>query len=161
MKFKRYFNENNNYIEPTLVSFANPIKIKLSELRDFLDSYKPFACSDVYLYERFEYGDFDNWVEGIIESKTVDASFSRVYRKPRGIFKKGQTQYSIRDTFWHYRPNYPFWKFCPQVGYNDGYNNICRHIDKVEIMVYGVYIISWTDKTKIEDEYNKGGKQNG
>lgn len=149
----KYFNENNQYKEPTLIKFDEPKIIKLSELRDFLDQYKPFPCSEVWLYEKFEYGDYDNWVEAIIMSKTIDASFTKVYRKPLGIFKKGQTRFCIQDAFWYYHENYPFWLKAPQLGYNDGYKSIHRYIDKVQIQVEGVYIISWSDKEKIEREY--------
>ena len=149
----RYFNEQNEYKEPTLIKFEQPKIIKLSQLREFLDQYKPFACADVYLYEKFEYGDYDNWVEAIIRNKTIDASFSQVHRKPLGIFKKGQTRFTLKDDFWYYKEDYPFWLDCPTEGYNDGYKNICRYIDKVEICVEGVYVISWSDKQKIESKY--------
>lgn len=142
MKFKKYFNENNKYIEPTLIKFVKPIKIKLCELNDFLDSYRPFSCADVYLYERFEYGDYDNWVDAIIESKTIDAGFSHVYRKEEGIFKAGHTDWSIVTKFWNYCGKFDkFWTKPLQTAYDGGINH-SRYIDKIEITVYGVYVIS-------------------
>jgi hypothetical protein len=149
----RYFNEQNPYTKPTLIKFDEPKIIPLSSLRDFLKEYEPFACSDVWLYERFEYGDYDNWINAIIMSKTIDAGFSKVYRKPQGIYKAGQTSFSIVDTFWSYKEDYPFWLDCPSEGYSTGYITKTRYIDKVMIKVEGVFIISWTDKNDIENKY--------
>lgn len=142
MKFKKYFNEQNNYIMPTLIKFVNPIKIKLCELNQFLNSYKPSPSSEVYLYERFEYGMFDNWVDAIIESKTIDACFSKVHRKSQGIYKAGQTEWCIVNKFWNYLGDKDkFWERPLTTGYNS-LNVSARFIDKIEITVYGVYIIS-------------------
>lgn len=149
-KFKKFYGEHEKYVEPTLIRFVKPVKIKLSELGEFLDSYRPFPCADVWAYGEFEYGDFDNHVRAVYESIAVDPKYSKVFRKKSGIYKAGQTNFSIIDHFWYYRENYPFWKECPSVGYNDSYKGY-RYIDKVEIELNGVYIISWSDKTKIEN----------
>lgn len=150
MKFKRYFNEHNNYIMPTLIKFVEPVKIKLCDLHDFLDSYKPFPCSEVYLYERFEYGDYDNWVDAIIESKTIDAGYSKVYRKARGINKAGHTNWSIVTKFWNYFGDKDkFWERPLQTGF-DCSSEHSRYIDKIEINVYGVYVISQYHKDNFD-----------
>ena len=148
MEYKKYFNEGNEYQKPVLIKFDEPVKVKLCELDTFLSQYKPFNCSDVWLFQRFEYGDYDNWVSAIIESKNISPVFSQVYREEKGIYNAGDTSWCIVDSFWYYREDYPFWKFCPIKGYSSGIRK--QFIDEIEINVYGVYVISWSDKEKIE-----------
>lgn len=150
MKFNNYFTEDNKYIKPTLIKFDNPIKIKLCELNKFLDSYKPFPCADVYLYEKFEYGDYDNWIDAIIESKTIDACHSCVYRKEKGVFKAGQTSWGVVIKFWSYFGiKDKFWKRPLQTGYDCSIINT-KYIDEIEISVDGVYIISQYHKDNFD-----------
>lgn len=159
MKFEKYFNEHNTYIEPTLIVFSKPRKIKLCDLNKFLDSYRPFTCADVYLYEKFEYGDFDNICEAIVESKTIDPCYSKVYRKSSGIYKTGYTDWSIVSKFWNYHKGRDkFWEKPLQTGY-DSETYSTRYIDKIEINVQGVYIISWEDKCNF-DKLTRGDKNN-
>ena len=152
MKKFRYFKEYSDYKGPTLIKFEKPMTIKLCELYEFLKVYEPFPCSKVWPYQTFEYGDFDNHVEAIIDSMLIDACYSHVYRKAKGIFKAGQTEFSVRSSFWYFKKNYPFWREAQHVGYSS-FDSIQRkrYIDKVEVTVEGVYIISDSDMKEIEN----------
>ena len=139
----KYFNDQNEYKEPILIKFDAPKVIKLHELRKFLDYYKPFPCADVYAYQEFSYGDFDNHVSAVLSSATIDVSFSK---------KKDDidlTYFCTQKAFWHYNKNKPFWKEELQLGYNSPRQALASIFD-VEIEIDGVYVISWHDKSQME-----------
>ena len=146
---KKYFTEENEYKGPILIKFDEPKVIKITELKDFLEYYTPFPCSDVYLYERFEYGDFDNWVDAIIESVSIDPKYSKFIKEDEGVFKAGETYWSIMSKFWNYCESKPFWKEPLQTGY-DGNHKHTVFLHEITLTIHGVYIISWEDKRKIE-----------
>ena len=150
----KYFNENNEYKEPTLIKFDTPKVIKLVDLRDFLKQYEPFPCSDVFVYERFEYGDFDNWVDGIIQSITIDPTFTKYYNKQEGIFEPGDYKFCLQNTFWNYSKDKPFWTKAPSLGYFEPLASKYKSINDIEISIEGVFVISWSDKSKIEGKIN-------
>ena len=148
--FPKYFTGTTTYVEPTLIKFDQPKKIKLCELHSFLDSYKPFPCCYVWTYSRMEYGDFDNYVNAIIEDITIDAGFSRVYHKDAGIYKAGETSYCLVSRFWNYRAGKAFWIKCPTASYDS--TRGCKDITDIEITIDGVYVISYSDKDRMEKE---------
>lgn len=148
----KYFNEENKYEKPTLIKFDKPETIKLKDLNNFLEQYKPFNTADVYAYERFEYGDFDNWVDAIYMSITIDAGYSKYFNEDKGIYKAGEYSFVLQSIFWNYSLNKPFWIDAPQIGFNNlskGYKNL----DEIEITLDGVFVISMHDKQKLESEY--------
>ena len=147
---EKYFNENNKYTKPTLIKFEIPKEIRFVDLGKFLDYYKPFACSEVYMYAKFEYGDFDNYVEAIIESESIDPKYCKFVEKSEGMFKAGETIWSIMSKFWYYRENYPFWNEPLHTGYNGGITKHSVFLHDVTIQIQGVYIISDADKRAIE-----------
>lgn len=142
-KFAEYWRE---YTKPTLIRFEKPKKIKLCDLREFMQSYKPFYCSDVYLYERFEYGDFGHYANAMIKNIFVDPAYSYVDRET------GKTRWELITEFYPVVPTFnnkmdAFWNrpireaFCGKAG--------TTYIDEVEIEVSGVFVMSWTDRDKI------------
>ena len=142
-KFEEYWRE---YKKPTLIRFETPKKIKLCDLREFMQSYKPFYCSDVYLYERFEYGDFGRYANAMIENIFVDPAYSYVDRAT------GKTHWELITELYAVVPTFDnkmnaFWNrpirevFCDKAD--------TTYIDEIEIEVFGVFVISWADKDKI------------
>lgn len=144
-----YFNETNQYKEPTLIKFEQPKTLLLKDLRSFLDAYKPFACSDAYAYGVIEYGDFDNYMRVIYEDVSIDVGFSTLFKEDSGIYKKGQYSITTVSHFWAYRENYPFWKDALIKGY-ESFHKPTNSLEDVEIKISGVYVISWNDKEKLE-----------
>lgn len=143
MEFKRYWKE---YKKPTLIRFEKPKKIKLCDLRDFMKSYEPFYCSDVYLYERFEYGDYGNYTNAMIKNIFIDPAFSYVYRET------GKTRWEIITEFYYVVPTYngkmdAFWQRPIREVLCD--KTATTYIDEIEIEVSGVFVISWADRDKI------------
>lgn len=142
-KFEEYWRE---YINPTLIRFEKPKKIKLCDLRDFMQSYKPFYCFDVYLYEQFEYGDFGHYTSAMIKNIFVDPAYSYVDRET------GKTRWELITEFYTVVPTFnnkmdAFWDrpirevLCDKAG--------TTYIDEIEIEVSGVFVMSWTDRDKI------------
>ena len=142
-KFAEYWRE---YKKPTLIRFEKPEKIKLCDLREFMQSYKPFYCSDVYLYERFEYGDFGHYANAMVKNIFVDPAYSYVNRET------GKTRWELITEFYAFVPTFnnkmdAFWNrpirevFCDKAD--------TTYIDEIEIEVFGVFAISWSDKDKI------------
>ena len=153
MKNANYFNDTNPYKEPILIKFDEPIEIRLCDYSEFLDSYKPFYCCDVYGYERFEYGDFDNWMDAIIMNKSISPSFSHYHEKQEGIYNEGDVSYCIQTMFWNYsNNNKPFWDKVPTVGYEDVYKPNLKKIEDIKVKVDGIYVISWSDKDKVRKQ---------
>lgn len=139
------------YKNPQFINLEKPETIFLKDLDDFLKRYTPSGCV-AYLAEKFEYGDYDNWVHAIIESKTVDPKFSKTFDTDQGIYKAGDIRFSLRDAFWHYRENYPFWLFKPEIGYST--NTVKeKRIEDIKITVESIFIISTQDQKRIEAEY--------
>ena len=142
-KFEEYWRE---YINPTLIQFEKPKKVKLCDLRDFMQSYKPFYCSDVYLYEQFEYGDFGHYTNALIKNIFVDPAYSYVNRET------GKTHWELITEFYTVVPtfnnkmdafcNRPIREvLCGKAG--------TTYIDEIEIEVSGVFVMSLTDRDKI------------
>lgn len=149
---EKYFTEEHKYTKPELIKFEKPVKVKLCELDRFLGAYKPFNCSDVYAYETFEYGDYGNYVRAIVESKTLDPKYCHKHTQAGGIYEAGEWEFAIRDSFWHYKEDYPFWMFRTNVGYAD---RKAFDMHDIEVEIEGVYVISWADKNEIEKQYNQ------
>ena len=151
---KNYFDNHEKYKHPMLIKFYRPQKIKFTEINDFLDFYRPFFCSQVYIYNRFEYGDFDNWVDGISESITI-SPYSKTIKEDGGIYKAGDVRWSLVSKFWHFDQHTPFWMSAPDSGYN---TPTCHsnNIDEIEVFVDGVMIISDSDKRDFELGRNIG-----
>ena len=142
-KFEEYWRE---YKKPTLIRFEKPKKIKLCDLRDFMQSYKPFYCSDVYLYERFEYGDFGHYTSAMIKNIFVDPAYSYVDRET------GKTRWELITEFYAVVPTFnnkmdAFWNRPIREVLSDKADT--TYIDEIEIEVSGVFVISWTDRDKI------------
>lgn len=142
-KFEEYWRE---YMNPTLIRFEKPKKIKLCDLRDFMQSYKPFYCFDVYLYEQFEYGDFGHYVGAMIKNIFVDPAYSYVDRET------GKTRWELITEFYTVAPTFnnkmdAFWNRPIREVLSD--NAETTYIDEIEIEVSGVFVISWTDRDKI------------
>ena len=144
----KYFTETNQYEKPMFIKFDEPKTIKLTELKDFIEEYRPFPCSDVYLYSIFEFGNFDNYVDAIIKNVYIDPKYSRYIKEDEGgIYTKGKTRYSIATEFWHYQEDEAFWNKNTEAGYDD---QVCDNIDELEVNIEGLFIISWSDKEQIE-----------
>ena len=142
-KFEEYWRE---YKKPTLIRFETPKKIKLCDLREFMQSYKPFYCSDVYLYERFEYGDVGHYANALIKNIFIDPAYSYVDRET------GKTRWELITEFYDVVPTFnnkmdAFWKRPIREVFCDKYNT--NYIDEIEIEVFGVFVMSWTDRDKI------------
>ena len=142
-KFEEYWRE---YKKPTLIRFENPKKIKLCDLREFMQSYKPFYCSDVYLYERFEYGDFGHYSNAMIKNIFVDPGYSYVDRET------GKTRWELITEFYPVVPTFnnkmdAFWNRPIREVLSDKAET--TYIDEIEIEVSGVFVLSWTDRDKI------------
>ena len=145
----KYFTETNEYQKPTFITFDAPKTIKLHQLEDFLDEYRPFHCADVYIYSAFEFGDFENWVDAIVKNVYIDPKYSRYIKEDEGgIYTKGKTKYSIVHEFWDYNADTPFWNECTTQGYGD--SQVCNNINELEITIKGLFVISWSDKEQIE-----------
>ena len=142
-KFEEYWKE---YKSPTLIRFEKPKKIKLCDLREFMQSYKPFYCSDVYLYERFEYGDFGHYTNAMIKNIFVDPAYSYVDRET------GKTRWELITEFYTVVPTFnnkmdAFWNRPIREVLSDKADT--TYIDEIEIEVSGVFVMSWTDRDKI------------
>lgn len=143
MKFENYWRE---YKKPTLIWFEEPKKIKLCDLRDFMRSYEPFYCSDVYLYKRVEYGDFEHYANAMIKNIFVDPAYSYVDRET------GRTIWEIVTEFYNVVPTFnnkmdAFWKRPIMEGLCD--ETATTYIDEIEIEVSGVFVMSWADRDRI------------
>lgn len=143
MKFERYL---KNYNKPTLIRFEKPEKIKLCDLREFMQSCKPFYCSDVYLYERFEYGDVGHYANAMIKNIFVDPAYSYVDRET------GKTRWELITEFYPVVPTFnnkmdAFWNRPIREVLSDKADT--TYIDEIEIEVSGVFVISWGDRDKI------------
>lgn len=138
--------KRNNYKNPTLIKFKEPKVIKLKELNTFLGKYKPFSCADVYAYEKFEYGDFGNYVEAISASRTINLSYTNFFETT------GKYNFSIQDCFWHFNKDKAFWNEAPETGFSDYQGT---SLFDIEVQLDGVYVISWSDKEDIEKGNSK------
>ena len=138
----RDYNPEFNYKEPTLIKFEQPLKVKLAELANVLNNYKPFPCADVYVYERCEYGDYGNWIDTICESIDINPRFSHT--------KEDGVSFCLTQHFWRYKEGKAFWKDCPSRCCQDVSGRLGK-LEDIEINIDGVYVISWTDKDKMEN----------
>ena len=138
--------KEDQYIKPTLIKFKESKTVKLKELKSFLNKYKPFPCADVYAYERFQYGDFDNYVEAISASRTINLSYTNFFETI------GKYNFSIQDCFWDFNKDKAFWNEAPEIGFSDYQGT---SLFDIEVQLDGVYIISWSDKEDIEKGISK------
>ena len=111
-----------------------------------MQSYKPFYCSDVYLYERFEYGDFGHYTSAMIKNVFVDPAYSYVDRET------GKTRWELITEFYPVVPTFnnkmdAFWNRPIREVLSDKAET--TYIDEIEIEVFGVFVISWGDRDKI------------
>lgn len=117
---------------PMTFKLPEPVKVKLKDLNNFLENITPHGYK-VFMIERFEYGDFDNWVTAIIRDKTVTPRWSN------------DKKLCVKTDFWMFykaSPDKKFWKECPDAGYHDEYN---KTLDTLEVEVEEVFIISNKD----------------
>lgn len=138
------------YKNPTVIKFNKAMRVKLRDFDRTIEKYKPFYCSSAWAVEKFEYGDFDNWVTAVIESVLIDAKYSQYYEKDAGIFKAGETKWSLVQRFWYFRKNEAFWNKMPTIGYPGGSSHHSKTIDDIYVNIDSIFVISDEDKRKIE-----------
>ena len=113
---------------PMTFKLPEPVKVKLKDLNSFLETVVPYQFK-VFMIERFEYGDFDNWVTAVVRDKTVTPRYSN------------DKKLCVKTDFWCINDR-KFWKECPDDGYHDEYN---KTLDTLEVEVEEVFIISNRD----------------
>ena len=70
--------------------FKEPKNIKLKDL---------FKNRNIYYVRRFEYGDFDNWVNAVITAMDVSLNYTSYFEKSEGIFEEGDCSVCLKQTF--------------------------------------------------------------
>lgn len=70
--------------------FKTPQKIKIRDIGNTNNSY--------YI-RRFEYGDYDNWVEGVIFSADISTKYIKYYDKKQPPFEAGDYSVCIKEEF--------------------------------------------------------------
>lgn len=144
------------YEKPILIKFEAPQIVKIKNLETFLKQFTNSYTQSAYGYESFQYGDYDNLVNALIDSITVDPQFSHYYAEDKGIYSAGETDFSIKTNFWYIsnsdNVSRPFWLDRSAVGYR---SQKARSIEDLYVELNGVFIIDNVDKSNIVCENEK------
>lgn len=135
---------NNNFM--SLEKFGNRVKVvlfderkslPLNELESFLEKQKPFNCCDVFGLDTFEYGDYDNFVSVVLESRTISPRFTRT-------LDSGKIRVNVRDSFWQINPNSETapWERRPTTGYSI-VDKPVEKLEDVTVSIVGFVVVPW------------------
>lgn len=75
------------------------MKIELFEKSKNVKLKDLFKDRNIHYIRRFEYGDFDNWVDAVITAMDVSLNYTSYFEESEGIFEEGDCSICLKQTF--------------------------------------------------------------